>query len=203
MNRLLGSGNTETLGKAHAHTPSNAANLATPVSTPTPSADPATPAPSPTAGAESLLESSPDSRLIDHADETWGVVLGTRMRTSAVLGDWCPSLMSGLLVKRGISGQLPNLNHTTRMPCIAVHIDWIGSSAAPTATPGISSSSSTPLLGPTRNCEMLMKEILSMYRGLGTLAKARFMDDGMGGVLPWHLIAARRGATALDECLPV
>ncbi|KAI9691173.1 MAG: mediator of RNA polymerase II transcription subunit 13 [Bathelium mastoideum] len=200
---LLSSVCAENGGRAHSYSNGNPANIGTPVSTPTPTADGSSAAPSPSAAADNQIESSPDSRLIDQADETWGAVLGTRLRTSPVLGDWSPSLISGLLVKRGDSSHPPEASLSRRMPCIAVHVNWIGNNAASAASSGISSSSSAPLPGTMRSYEMLMKEVLNMYRCLGTLAKVKFMDDGMGGVVPWHILAAMRGANALDRCLSV
>ncbi|KAL9087732.1 MAG: hypothetical protein Q9165_006499 [Trypethelium subeluteriae] len=204
--RLPSAGGVDGVTKGHAHTNSNPANIATPISTPTTSATPtdnASAAPSPSTGADSLLEPGPDSRLIDQTDETWGVVLGTRMHTSAIFGDWSPSLISGLIVKRGNSSQGGNPSSSKQMPCIAVHVSWIGNSVTSSSATGISSTSSAPLPSASRNYELLMREVLTMYRGLGTLARVRFMDDGMGGVLPLHVLAAMRGANALDRCLPV
>ena len=193
----------ENTSKSHAHTNSNPANAMTPASTPTPSADNASAAVSPSAGADSLPEANPDSRLIDQTDETWGVLLGIRMRTTAVLGDWSPSLISGLLVKRGESGESLESRAGQQMPCIAVHVACIGNNAGSAASSGISSSSAAPITGTMRNYEMLLKEVLSMYRNLGTLAKVKFMNDGMGNVVPWHILAAMRGANGLDKCLSV
>ncbi|KAF2239763.1 hypothetical protein EV356DRAFT_514040 [Viridothelium virens] len=204
--RLPSTGGADGVTKGHAHTNSNPANVATPISTPTTSATPtdnASAAPSPSTGVDNLLEPGPDSRLIDQTNETWGVVLGTRMHTSAVFGDWSPSLISGLMIKRGNSSQGSDSNPSKRMPCIAVHVSWIGNSVTSSSATGISSASSAPLPSASRNYELLMREVLTMYRGLGTLAKVRFMDDGMGGVLPLHVLTAMRGANALDRCLPV
>lgn len=200
---MLSSCATESIMKAQTPGHSNTMNVATPVSTPTTSVDHASAAPSPSAGADGFLESNPDSRLLDQTDETWGVVLGIRMRTSNVLGEWCPSLISGLLLKRGDINQPVDPAFRKQMPCIAIHISRVVNNAASVGAPGINASSPAPLLSSMRHYELLMREVLSMYRNLGTLAKVRFIDDGMGGILPWHIMAAMKGAKALDQCLPV
>ena len=201
--RMLPANVAENFIKPQSYTGNNAVNIATPVSTPTTSTDHATATPSPSTGADSLLESNPDSRLLDQADETWGVVLGIRLRTACMMGDWCPSLVSGLLVKRGNGSRSADPSSSKRMPCIAVHVTWVGNNTGSASAPSINTSSPAALPGMIRNYELLLREVLGMYRNLGTLAKVRFIDDGMGGILPWHVMAAMRGAKALDRCLPV
>ncbi|KAI9708607.1 MAG: mediator of RNA polymerase II transcription subunit 13 [Bogoriella megaspora] len=181
--------------KSHPYTGSSATNIATPISTPTPGPDNASAAPSPSTPADGQSEFNTDGYLVDETDETWGVILGTRMHTSHTLGEYNPSLVSGLLVKRGDGTR-------RQLPCIAVHINAGHSSS------GAASSFNSALLASSpgtamRGYEMLLREILSMYRGLAALANVRYMDDGLGGILPWHLVAARRGANGLDRYLPV
>jgi mediator of RNA polymerase II transcription subunit 13, fungi type len=198
--KVLGAIAGEPSTRGHAHTNSGGTNLATPVSTPTPGAENASAAASPSAPGENLLDSGPDSLLIDEVDETWGVLLGTRLRPSPSFDNSCPSLASGLLIKRGNRAEDSGLSSAAKIPCIAVHLIWVGNNV--TATAGINISSAAPSPGAVRNYEFLLREVLNMYRGLGTLAKARYLNDHMGDVLPWHILTATRGTTSLDTCFP-
>ncbi|KAF2452879.1 mediator complex subunit 13 C-terminal-domain-containing protein [Lineolata rhizophorae] len=48
----------------------------------------------------------------------------------------------------------------------------------------------------------LLRELLTMYRGLGVLAKVRGMRGGRGGVVPWHVLAAVRAVKGMERCVP-
>ena len=47
----------------------------------------------------------------------------------------------------------------------------------------------------------VLKEILGMYRNLGTLARARGVEDPVKSVLPLHVAAARKAWKALSETM--
>ncbi len=47
--------------------------------------------------------------------------------------------------------------------------------------------------------ENLLKEILAQFRALGTLAKLRGMKGTRHGTVPWHIAAAKRGASGLGK----
>ncbi|KAF2848675.1 hypothetical protein T440DRAFT_556499 [Plenodomus tracheiphilus IPT5] len=120
---------------------------ATPGSTPQPtvSPDPAaglTPVATPSATDPSQDPSQdPEARLIDVTDETWGITLAHRLHNSNSTNHFSPALISGLLVKRGISfATSHSVSHPIPDPepgpiVIAVNILWIGAVGTNTTPP--------------------------------------------------------------------
>jgi len=51
--------------------------------------------------------------------------------------------------------------------------------------------------GNPRVYDLLLREMLSYFRGLGTLARARGAVDRETDVRPWHVAAAEKGVRAL------
>jgi mediator of RNA polymerase II transcription subunit 13 len=185
-----------------------------------------TPAATPSADTSTDPSSDPDARLIDVTDETWGVVLAHRLHNSNSTNQFCPALISGLLIKRGETNAT---SHSTHHPipdrCIgplvtAVNILWIGgvgqraatSFPAPdAASPGGFAPASghvptgerglmwTPTMSGRVTAENLMKEVLGQYRALGLLAKLKGVRGTRHGSVPWHVVAAQRGVKGLGR----
>lgn len=93
-------------------TPSPSANpsASTPGSTPQAVVSPEqglTPAATPAVENATDPSSDPDARLVDMTDETWGIILAHRFHNSNSTNEYRPALISGLLVKRGLSPSLP------------------------------------------------------------------------------------------------
>lgn len=164
----------------------SAPGYTTPVSTPqaaTVSPDqigtPATPkkeinpmgAPTPGTADSSTEPADGDAILIDLTDQTWGVVLGHRLTTSTAPGDLSSALSSGYLIKRG--------GTNTEDPPVVMEVNILRNDGVPRAH------------------EQLMREMLSYFRGLGTLARARGVVDRETDVRPWHVAAAEKGVQAL------
>lgn len=151
----------------------------TPVSTPQPSivspeqsATPATPLhTAATPGADAAAEAEADSLLIDVTDQTWGAVIGHRLSNSTTILDVHPALVSGYLIKR--TG--------TRMedPPVLMEVNLVRTDAGP------------------RAYEPLLREMMSYFRGLGTLARARGVVEREADVRPWHVAAAEKAVRAL------
>ncbi|KAF1981556.1 hypothetical protein K402DRAFT_467455 [Aulographum hederae CBS 113979] len=158
-----------------------------------------TPAATPSEIAQDLGVNDPDAHLVDITDETCGVVLSHRRNVSKRLGVWETALASGLLVKRGREGP-PKLTTSSAdgdaIGPIAVGFDilWIGQSSR-TAEAG----AAAPLRSTAP--ENMLREYLSLYRGLGLLAKLRGMRGCRGGTIPWHVVAAMRGVKGLEACM--
>ncbi|KAI1822078.1 mediator complex subunit 13 C-terminal-domain-containing protein [Xylaria intraflava] len=116
-------------------------------------------------------DSDTDAALIDVTDQTWGVILSHRLHTSTSLSDSNPALVSGYLVKR--SGM--------RMedPPVVMEVNILHNEGNP------------------RSYETLLREMLTHYRALGSLARARGMVDKDTDVRPWHVAAADKGVRAL------
>ncbi|KAH9876674.1 hypothetical protein J1614_003806 [Plenodomus biglobosus] len=128
------------------------AGTATPGSTPQPSVSPdptagLTPAATPSAIDPSLDPSQdPEARLIDVTDETWGITLAHRLHNSNSTNHFSPALISGLLVKRGVSfATSHSISHPIPDPepgpiVIAVNILWIGAVGSNTTATNNNSS---------------------------------------------------------------
>ncbi|KIE03561.1 Mediator complex, subunit Med13, partial [Metarhizium majus ARSEF 297] len=153
----------------------------TPVSTPQAnivspeqSATPATPANVTAAtpgGGEAGADTETDAILADVTDQTWGAIVGHRLNNSLGVTDLYPALVSGFLIKR--TGA-----RAEDVP-IAMEVNLIHTEAFP------------------RSYEPLLREMLSYFRGLATLSRARGMVSRETDVRPWHIAAAEKAARAM------
>ncbi|KAI1472974.1 mediator complex subunit 13 C-terminal-domain-containing protein [Daldinia caldariorum] len=125
----------------------------------------------PTSGGDINPEADGDATLTEITDQTWGAVLSHRLNNSASLTELNPALISGYLVKRG----------GTRIedPPVLLEVNLVHNEGNP------------------RAYESLLREILTYYRGLGTLARARGMIDKEADIRPWHIAAAEKAIKAL------
>ncbi|KAK6956871.1 hypothetical protein Daesc_002153 [Daldinia eschscholtzii] len=129
------------------------------------------PTSTPTSGGDNNPEADGDATLTEITDQTWGAVLSHRLNNSASLTELNPALISGYLVKRG----------GTRVedPPVLLEVNLVHNEGNP------------------RAYESLLREILTYYRGLGTLARARGMVDKEADIRPWHIAAAEKAIKAL------
>ncbi|KAK1782169.1 LOW QUALITY PROTEIN: mediator complex subunit 13 C-terminal-domain-containing protein [Copromyces sp. CBS 386.78] len=116
-----------------------------------------------------------DSTLIDQLDMTWAVIAAHRLNNSTSLTELNQALASGYLVKRGG----PKLED---VPVNVIHCEGTN----------IPQPHQYP-----RVYEALLKEMLSHFRGLGTLARTRGVVDRETDVRPWHVAAAEKAVRAL------
>lgn len=165
---------------------SQSAFYSTPVSTPQPSTmspeqsgNPSTPKPgggASTPGADNTAtEAEADASLVDVTDTTWGAVVSHRLNTSYSLTDPNPSLISGYLIKRGGS--------RADDPPAVMEVNVVHCEGSP------------------RVHEMLLREMLYVFRGLGTIARARSVTHKEGDVRPWHIAAVEKGVRALYQLM--
>ncbi|KOS17401.1 Mediator of RNA polymerase II transcription subunit 13 [Escovopsis weberi] len=112
-----------------------------------------------------------DAALADISDQTWGAIANHRLSNSASLLEVRPALISGYLVKR--TGMRVE-DAPVVMEVNMVHTDQV-----------------------PRAYEPLLREMLSHFRGLGTLARARGVVDRETDVRPWHVAAAEKAVRAL------
>ncbi|KAJ5755637.1 hypothetical protein N7533_005180 [Penicillium manginii] len=158
----------------------------TPVSTPNPSISIASPeqagnaptpgaaynAPTPTDGS---LEPDPDVVLTDMCDESWAVILSHRLNNSHHVTELRPALVSGYLLRRkGVADS----DGVFAMTVNLVH---------------------TPRPSPSH--EILLREVLGMYRDLATLARARGIRSVQNNTMPWHIATALRAQELLSYIL--
>jgi mediator of RNA polymerase II transcription subunit 13, fungi type len=162
----------------------------TPVSTPQSSivspeqvGNPTTPKGGPTSsqnattpGADAnTSETDTDASLVDVSDTVWAAIASHRLNVSHSLVDPNPALISGYLIKRGGSN--------TEDPPAVLEVNVVHSEGNP------------------RMHELLLREMLTYFRGLCTIARARSLTDEEGDVRPWHVAAAEKGVQALYQLM--
>lgn len=113
-----------------------------------------------------------DARLIDVADQTWGVVMDGTLDDLNTLSEKSKSMASGYLVKR----------------------------AGPRDEDGLIPLGVNLVHG-QKPYKAVLKEVLGMYRNLGTLARVRGDVDPVRSVLPLHVAATRKAWKALSETM--
>ncbi|KAH7040252.1 mediator complex subunit 13 C-terminal-domain-containing protein [Microdochium trichocladiopsis] len=130
----------------------------------------ATSAPTPGAG-DGTTDFDADASLIDVTDQAWGAVLAHRLNNSTSATELSPALVSGYLVKRsGNRGEDP--------PAV-MEVNLVYTDNSP------------------RAYEALMRELLTYYRGLTTLARARGVVERTVDARPWHVAAAEKAVRTL------
>ena len=163
---------------------SQAVLYTTPIATPQPmilSPEQVVPAATPASGngpvnaltpTDNTIDMDPDSSLIDVTDETWGVILSHRIHNTTSLVERRPGLASGYLIKR--AGRQDE-SGIVAMSVNLIHID--------------------------RPYIPQLREILAVYRGLGTLARLKGLADPVRSVIPWHVAAAVRAQELLSSVM--
>lgn len=85
----------------------------------------------------------------------------------------CPALLSGYLIKRAGARDEDGL--------LSLAVDIVHASKPSPA---------------------LMKDVLVIYRSLGTLARSRGVIHSVRGVLPWHLAIAKKSYASVEALMP-
>ncbi|KAL4869072.1 hypothetical protein BDV12DRAFT_168551 [Aspergillus spectabilis] len=129
-------------------------------------------APTPT---DALLESESETQLTDICDESWAVVLSHRLNGTLHLTEYRPALASGYLLRR----------------------------RGPTDADGAFSMNINLLYTqrPSSSYELILRDIIGMYRDLATLARARGTRIVQSSTLPWHIATALRAQEILSYVL--
>ncbi|PVI02871.1 hypothetical protein DM02DRAFT_653184 [Periconia macrospinosa] len=130
---------TPTIPSSH---PSATGGTNTPGSTPQGVVSPdhgLTPAATPSAENNTDPTTDPEARLVDATDETWGIILAHRLHNSNATNEFRPALISGLLVKRGLSPSY-TITTTTSGPTNITST----STSIPTAAPNSPDATVTP-----------------------------------------------------------
>lgn len=109
--------------------------------------------------------------LTDTTETTWGVVVSHRLNNSLSLTELNPALASGYLVKR--AGPRPE-----DAP-VAMEVNVVYSDNA------------------RAMYDVLLREMLTYFRGLGTLARARGVTERESDVRPWHVAVVEKGVRGL------
>ncbi|WYZ37814.1 hypothetical protein EsH8_II_001320 [Colletotrichum jinshuiense] len=159
---------TESVATASIVSPEQSGTPVTPMKDNNP-ANAATPGGTPGDGNAEPAEG--DAILLDVTDQTWGAVLAHRLSNSSSLGELNPALISGYLIKRG--------GTKLEDPPVIMEVNIVHADNNP------------------RMYEPLMREMLTYFRGLGTLARARGIVDRGTDIRPWHIAAAEKGVRSL------
>jgi mediator of RNA polymerase II transcription subunit 13 len=114
-----------------------------------------------------------DLALSDPVEATWSVILSHGTNQGDSLFEARPALASGYLLKRRGA---TDADHVVALEVNLLHV--------------------TVTSAPER--QDLLKEILSQYKDLVTLARTRGMIDPVTCVLPWHIATAIKGQQALS-----
>lgn len=143
---------------------------------PTPKGAPTSSQTATTPGADNnMAEADTDVSLVDVTDITWAAIASHRLNVSHSLVEPSPALVSGYLIKRG--GSRPE-DPPAVMEVNVIHAE-----------------------GNPRVHEILLREMLTYFRGLGTIARARSVTSQEGDVRPWHVAAAEKGVQALYQLM--
>ncbi|KAJ5845672.1 hypothetical protein N7534_009341 [Penicillium rubens] len=165
----------------------NILSSSTPVSTPNPSASVASPeqsgnAPTPTSAGPATynaptptdvsLETDSEAVLTDICDDSWLAILSHRLNSSPHLTEFRPALSSGYLLRRK--------GATDGDGVFAFTVNLIYSPRPPPSH------------------DSVLKDTLSMYRDLGSLARAKGICSVQNNTLPWHVATALRAQELLS-----
>ncbi|ROW08301.1 hypothetical protein VMCG_03032 [Cytospora schulzeri] len=143
---------------------------------PTPKGAPTSSQSATTPGADNnMAEADSDVSLVDVTDTTWAAIASHRLNVSHSLVEPNPALVSGYLIRRG--GSRPE-DPPAVMEVNVIHAE-----------------------GNPRVHEILLREMLTYFRGLGTIARARSVTSQEGDVRPWHVAAAEKGVQALYQLM--
>lgn len=170
----------------------------------------APPTPAPSEAASSILEADPDAHLIETEDETWGMLidrdLASTLRPSkswperiVERPDHITALSYGVLIKRGkIGNAISSFAAERPFPCAGASLLWTLRVRPKSDRQGVGERPNVDE-GSSRHAEVMLREVLGMFRNLGLLSKVKGLDPS--GLVPVHVIAAMKGAEGLNGLL--
>ncbi|KAL1584133.1 hypothetical protein WHR41_07262 [Cladosporium halotolerans] len=173
----------------------------------------APPTPAPSEAASSIVESDPEAHLIETEDETWGMLLDRDVAATiqptrkwiespnlAQQHDYVEALSHGLLVKRG---KINNTSDGSRggrpFPCAATSLIWTLRVRPKNERQGIHGEKAIVDEGHARHAEVMLREVMGMFRNLALLSKVKGLDPT--GLVPVHVLTAVQGAEGLNGLL--
>ena len=170
----------------------------------------APPTPAPSEAASSILEADPDAHLIETEDETWCMLIdrdvASALRPSK---SWPESVVKrpghiaarshAVLIKRGkTSDALSSFTAERPFPCAGASLIWTLRVRPKSDRQGGGERPNVDE-GSARHAEVMLREVLGMYRNLGLLSKVKGLDPS--GLVPVHVVAALKGAEGLNGLL--
>lgn len=170
----------------------------------------APPTPAPSEAASSILEADSEAHLVEVEDETWGMLIdrdvASILRTPQSWSespqkrtDQVAALSYGVLIKRGKSGNAASSSPSDRpFPCAGASLIWTLRVRSKSDRAGTGERPNVDE-GSARHCEVMLREVLGMFRNLGLLSKVKGLDPS--GLIPVHIITAMKGAEGLNGLL--
>jgi mediator of RNA polymerase II transcription subunit 13 len=177
----------------------------------------APPTPAPSEAASGIIEADPEAHLIETEDETWGMLIDRDVASTLrpLPTNWTQPISSnqqtniealahGVLIKRGAlhSNNMNNTNNTpskTRpYPCAGASLAWTLRVRPKSERQGTGERPNVDE-GSARHAEVMLREVMGLYRNLGILSKVKGLDAT--GLTPVHIVSAARGAEGLSGLL--
>jgi len=119
-----------------------------------------------------LVEADSDAILIDACEESWAVILSHRLSNSTYITEYKPALVSGYLLRR------KGVNDSQGVAAMSLNLVHTSR--------------------PSALHEAVLREALTSYRDLATLARAKGTLHVQHSTLPWHIATAVKGQELLS-----
>ena len=109
------------------------------------------------------------------------------------------ALSHGVLIKRGkTSDAVGSFAAERPYPCAGASLIWTLRVRPKSDRQGVGERPNVDE-GSARHAEVMLREVLGMYRNLGLLSKVKGLDPS--GLIPVHVVAALKGAEGLNGLL--
>jgi mediator of RNA polymerase II transcription subunit 13 len=175
----------------------------------------APPTPAPSEAASGIIEADPEAHLIETEDETWGMLIDRDVASTLrpLPTNWTrpispyqqnniEALAHGVLIKRGALHSNENTNNTSSKPrpypCAGASLAWTLRVRPKSERQGTGERPNVDE-GSARHAEVMLREVMGLYRNLGILSKVKGLDAT--GLTPVHIVSAARGAEGLNGLL--
>ena len=170
----------------------------------------APPTPGPSEIASNILEADPDAHLIETEDETWGMLIDRDVASALRPSKAWPesvtkrpshiaALSHGVLIKRGkTSNAVSSFAAERPYPCAGASLIWTLRVRPKSDRQGGGERPNVDE-GSPRHAEVMLREVMGMFRNLGLLSKVKGLDPS--GLVPVHVVAALKGAEGLEGLL--
>ena len=174
----------------------------------------APPTPAPSEAASGTIEADPEAHLIEIEDETWSMLIerdvASTLRplptnwtrpTASSQQENIEALAHGVLIKRGATNSSSNTSNSSKTrpyPCAGASLAWTLRVRPKSERQGTGERPNVDE-GSARHAEVMLREVMGMYRNLGLLSRVKGLDAT--GLTPVHIIAAARGAEGLNGLL--
>lgn len=132
-----------------------------------------------------FTDPDPAARLVDVVSETWSMISPNNPIPDPYLPTplLAPVLLSGYLLKRAGADDEDGL--------LPLGVNLVSTDL----------KTGNDEAGVSQGNEKVLRDVLGMYSDLSSLARMRGIEEWKGGVLPWHVAAARKARGAVGGCM--